>query len=64
MVKLMTGSPLISMPVGSFTYCMYAHPWAFDERKGDLMITWSEGGISGSVVVVYGPIIQTSLCDY
>jgi hypothetical protein len=35
----------------SFIYCFYPHPWAFDVKKnGDLMITWSEGGMHGSVI--------------
>ena len=24
-----------------FTYCMFAHPWAYDESDGEIMITWS-----------------------
>jgi hypothetical protein len=50
--KLMTASPLIKQPDSSFTYCMYPHPWAFDGEKGDLMITWSEGGMKGNIVAV------------
>jgi hypothetical protein len=34
-----------------FKYCFYPHPWAFQtERDGDLMITWSEGGMNGGVI--------------
>ncbi len=34
-----------------FMYCFYPHPWAFETKKnGDLMITWSEGGMNGSVI--------------
>jgi len=33
----------------TFRYCFYAHPWAFDSSKGDLMISWNEGGMRGSV---------------
>jgi hypothetical protein len=42
-----------------YYYCMYPHPWAlgFDtytktglSRTGDLMITWSEGGLDGHVL--------------
>lgn len=34
-----------------FRYCVYPHPWAGDLKgKGDLMITWSEGGITGGVL--------------
>lgn len=51
-VKLMTADPLIKQPDSSFTYCVYPHPWAFDMDKGDLMITWSEGGMGGNVVAV------------
>jgi hypothetical protein len=34
----------------TFRYCFYPHPWAFDSRKGDLMVSWSEGGMAGSVL--------------
>ncbi|KAE8444605.1 hypothetical protein EG329_014436 [Mollisiaceae sp. DMI_Dod_QoI] len=44
-------------PTGPFNYCMYPHPWALGfnaengmERTGDLMITWSEGGVNGCVL--------------
>lgn len=43
-----------------FTYCMYAHPWAFDERNGELMITWCEGGLLGHVRVVKATFQQES----
>jgi hypothetical protein len=34
-----------------FRYCFYPHPWAFEtKRDGDLMITWSEGGMNGGVI--------------
>jgi hypothetical protein len=34
-----------------FMYCFYPHPWAFEAKKnGDLMISWSEGGMNGSVI--------------
>jgi hypothetical protein len=34
-----------------FSYCFYPHPWAFKtERDGDLIITWSEGGMRGGVI--------------
>jgi Domain of unknown function (DUF4185) len=33
-----------------YLYCFYPHPWAFDGKKGDLMISWSEGGLNGSVI--------------
>jgi hypothetical protein len=29
---------------------MYAHPWAFEVEKGDMMITWSKEGETGNVV--------------
>jgi hypothetical protein len=35
-----------------FTYCMFAHPWAGDESKGELIVSWSEGGMRGRVVAV------------
>jgi hypothetical protein len=34
----------------TFRYCFYPHPWAFDSRKGDLMVSWNEGGMAGSVI--------------
>jgi hypothetical protein len=34
----------------TFRYCFYPHPWAFDSKKGDLMISWNEGGMTGSVI--------------
>ncbi|PQE19898.1 splicing factor u2af 35 kda subunit protein [Rutstroemia sp. NJR-2017a BVV2] len=51
-VELMTAHPLGKTSDLGFTYCMYAHPWAFPQSKGDLMITWSEGGMTGGVVAV------------
>jgi hypothetical protein len=39
----------IDAPQG-YLYCFYPHPWAFDGKKGDLMISWSEGGLSGNVI--------------
>ncbi|KAE9381345.1 hypothetical protein N431DRAFT_359225 [Stipitochalara longipes BDJ] len=34
-----------------FRYCFYPHPWAFEmNQSGDLMITWSEGGMRGGVI--------------
>ena len=34
-----------------FRYCVYPHPWAGDlSGKGDLMISWSEGGMTGGVL--------------
>ncbi|POS83191.1 hypothetical protein EPUL_004758, partial [Erysiphe pulchra] len=35
-----------------FQYCFYPHPWASNEKKGDLLITWSEGGMDGNVIAV------------
>ncbi|KAI6250228.1 hypothetical protein HI914_01772 [Erysiphe necator] len=35
-----------------FQYCFYPHPWASNERKGDLLVTWSEGGMDGNVIAV------------
>jgi hypothetical protein len=34
-----------------FRYCVYPHPWAVDTRfEEDMMITWSEGGMTGGVL--------------
>jgi len=34
-----------------FRYCVYPHPWAGDlTGRGDLMISWSEGGMTGGVL--------------
>lgn len=44
--------PLARQFMGSFMYCMYPHPWAADSKKGDLMISWSEGGMTGGVIGV------------
>lgn len=33
-----------------FRYCVYPHPWAGDVSRGDLMISWSEGGMTGGVL--------------
>lgn len=40
-----------------YFYCIYPHPWAFGfnkkdgaSRTGELMITWSEGGLTGHVL--------------
>lgn len=36
-----------------YMYCMYPHPWAFNEEDGELLITWSEhwpGGVVGARV--------------
>ena len=33
---------------GGYMYCIYPHPWAFNEEEGQLMVTWSEpwpGGV-------------------
>jgi hypothetical protein len=48
----MATDPLIKQPKGSYTYCVYPHPWAFDVEKGDMMITWSSGQAEGHVVAV------------
>ena len=37
----------------NYMYCMYPHPWAFEEEQGELLITWSEhwpGGVVGAKV--------------
>lgn len=51
-VELMTAYPLGHLKNFKHTSCMYAHPWAFSESKGDLMVTWSEGGPEGNVVAI------------
>jgi len=36
-----------------FMYCIYPHPWAFDAKEGELMVTWSEpypGGVIAAKV--------------
>lgn len=50
--KLMPAPQRTPQPDSPFTYCMYAHPWAFSEEKGELMISWSEGGMKGKIVAV------------
>ncbi|KAH8809335.1 hypothetical protein F5884DRAFT_795348 [Xylogone sp. PMI_703] len=52
LVKLIPAPPKTPQPDSGFTYCMYAHPWAYGESKGELMITWSEGGMKGKIVAV------------
>lgn len=37
----------------NYRYCMYGHPWAFDEENGELLVTYSEswpGGVVGAKV--------------
>lgn len=50
--KLMSAKPKTRFDDATFIYCMFAHPWAFDEGKGELMVTWSEGTMRGRVVAV------------
>lgn len=50
--ELMYTYALHFVPVGQYNYCVYPHQWAFDEKQGELMITWSEGGTDGQVVAV------------
>jgi hypothetical protein len=50
--ELIPAPPRVERDNASFTYCMYAHPWAYDEGGGELMVTWSEGGMQGKVVAV------------
>ncbi|KAK2750769.1 hypothetical protein FQN55_001779 [Onygenales sp. PD_40] len=41
------------LPVEAGTDCIYYHPWAFNERVGQVLLTWSEkdqGGITGARV--------------
>lgn len=45
-------APGIDQP-NQMRYCMYAHPWAFDEGEKELLVTWSEtwpGGVIGAKV--------------
>lgn len=52
-----------------FRYCVYPHAWACewdghgDDRagRGDLMISWSEGGMSGGVLA--GVLRFESICE-
>ena len=51
LTRLCTASG-IDRPIG-FMYCMYPHPWAFNEEEGELLVTWSEnwpGGVVGAKV--------------
>lgn len=57
--KLIPAVPKTKVQGATFTYCMYAHPWAFDEARGEVMITWSEGGMQGRVVGVKVSLAQT-----
>jgi hypothetical protein len=50
MVQLMDTYPLRTMPPGHYMHYVYPHPWAFSEEDGQLMITWSEGGVTGDVI--------------
>lgn len=37
----------------NYMYCMYPHPWAFNEEEGELLVSWSEhwpGGVVGAKV--------------
>jgi hypothetical protein len=43
-----------------YSHFMYAHPWAFDEADGQLMITWSEGREKGKVFAVKVTLAKTS----
>ncbi|KAI9650491.1 hypothetical protein NHQ30_000507 [Ciborinia camelliae] len=51
-VDLMKAYPLGHIQKFAYTAHMFAHPWAFPENKGDLMVTWSEGGSAGNIVAV------------
>jgi hypothetical protein len=52
MVTLMDTYPLRQLPGAEYRYCVYAHPWAFDEGIGEIMISWCEGTMDGKVVAV------------
>ncbi|ESZ92390.1 hypothetical protein SBOR_7245 [Sclerotinia borealis F-4128] len=51
-VELMKAYPMGHIQRFAYTAHMFAHPWAFSENKGDLMVTWSEGGSAGNIVAV------------
>lgn len=52
MTTLMDTYPLRHLPGADYQYCVYAHPWAFDETAGELMVTWCEGTMHGKIVAV------------
>jgi hypothetical protein len=47
-----------------YKYAMYAHPWAFNEANGELMVTWSEhwpgGVVAAKLKFRMEPEISTS----
>jgi hypothetical protein len=57
--KLMPAQPKTRFDDATFTYCMFAHPWAYDEGKGEFMVTWSEGTMRGRVVAVKVSLVQS-----
>ncbi|KAK0126296.1 hypothetical protein ONS95_007907 [Cadophora gregata] len=43
---------LTDPPPNPYQYCVYPHPWADKtEETGDLTISWSEGGLTGAVLM-------------
>ncbi len=45
-------APNLEGPTG-YRYCMYPHPWAYNEADGELLVTWSEhwpGGVIAAKV--------------
>lgn len=36
--------------VMDFRYCVYPHPWARGGGERDLVVSWSEGGMTGGVL--------------
>jgi len=50
-VRLIEAPQRTPQPDFKFTYCMFAHPWAADVGKGELVVSWSEGGMRGKVCV-------------
>jgi hypothetical protein len=51
-VELIDMFPLSSMPEDWSAFCVYPHPWAYEEEDGQIMITWWEGGSEGGVIAV------------
>lgn len=60
MATLMDTYPLRELPGATYQYCVYAHPWAFDEGIGEIMISWCEGTMDGKVVAVKIKLVTDS----
>lgn len=50
--RLMEARPRTVQADSGFTYCVFGHPWAGQEQEGEIMVSWSEGGMRGKVVAV------------